>query len=118
MKHKNLEAVRYFKDLIYISSALIIIFGFFFICLGHGAEKLIGTCLTIPVVSIYMIQGKITRFQGYFIIDIHLLFWSILSVLIGFLSGHTFWFPILMLSLFILIAYKRKSNFILMNDCT
>ena len=114
---KNLEVVRYLKDLIYISSGMIIIFGVFFVAFGSGIEKLIGTCLTIPLVSIYMIRGKITRFQGYFIIDIHLLFWFILSTLIWILTDNLYSFPVLMFALFTVIFFKRKSNFILRDDC-
>jgi hypothetical protein len=95
-----------------LSSILITLFGIYFILAGTETEKLIGTCLAIPFSSFYLRLGKIKLKPVYWINDLHMAFWLILSVLI-FPKGPFYWaVPVSILCLFFLVILKRKENFI------
>lgn len=113
MPHQNLRLTWLLKHALVLSSVLIALFGAYFIFTGTETEKLIGTCLAIPFSSFYLRVGKIKLKPIYWIVDLHMAFWLILSTLI-FNKGPSYWgLPVAMSCLFFLIILKRKENFIL-----
>ncbi len=109
----DLKLTFFLKHMLILSSVLISLIGLYFIISGSETERLIGTCLAIPVSSFYFKTGKIRLKPVYWINDLHLAFWLILSALV-FHKGIVYWStPAMMLCLFFLVILKRKENFIL-----
>jgi len=108
----DLKLTFFLKHVLVLSSALISLIGLYFIITGSETERLIGTCLAIPMSSFYFKTGKIKLKPVYWINDLHLAFWAILSALV-FSKGIVYWAtPVVMLCLFFLVILKRKENFI------
>jgi len=110
---QNLKPTWFLKHTLILSSILISMFGLYFIAMGSETERLIGTCLAIPLTSFYLKSGKIKLKPVYWIVDLHLAFWVILSALV-FYKGFVYWaIPVFVLCLLFLVIIKRKENFIL-----
>lgn len=108
----EIKPTFFLKHTLILSSALISFIGLYFIVTGSETERLIGTCLAIPLTSFYFKAGKIKLKPVYWINDLHLAFWLILSALV-FHKGPFYWaVPVAVLCLFFLVVIKRKENFI------
>lgn len=113
MQHPNLKPTWLLKHVLVLSSVLITLFGVYFILVGTETEKLIGTCLAIPFSSFYLKLGRIKLKPVYWINDLHMAFWLILSVLVFHKGPFYYGVPVLVLCLFFLLILKRKENFII-----
>lgn len=110
---KKIKPTLFLIVSITISSILITTIGLIALFYGSGYEKLIASCLTIPVFTIFVSFKRTEQLKTYWINNLHWFFWWIFSSIawaIGFKS------PFVILFLITVVIYKRQKNFIEINS--
>ena len=107
--HNDLKPTKFLVIAIVISSILIALIGLTAIFYGTGYEKLIATCLAIPIFSVYTLRGNVNLVKAYGINDLHWIFWWIFASIAWEIG---FKLPALMFFLLTVIIFKRQKNFI------
>lgn len=114
--HNELKPTRFLKLIIFASSSIIFIIGLFSIIFIENSSLFESTCFVIPIFSLYVLFGTVNRKITYYINDLHFFFWSILSGVMWSSNQLFFGTPLVMMLIFAVILYKRKSNFIKIDD--
>lgn len=107
--HNELKPTKFLSASLALSSLLIVIISFISIVYGTGYEKLIGSCLAIPVFTIYIFLKPTERLRTYWINNLHWFFWWIFSSIAWSINFKS---PFVILLLITVIIYKRQKNFI------